>query len=1088
MLEGLVAVRRMSLDASASSDFEGMAALLVVPSERLDWMKLPAFRSMFEAARENGVPIVYWDGADTNTSDGQVLAQYADHIFTWSSERITFYENSCVNATTIQVLKNGVNPLHYSPVGAGGNREEFVIYNPGVLPGTGESRQYLAWVLEGLMKSKKALLITEGSFESPIRSTAPYMVSKEFAVHLDRISRLSDFSIVENAIMASQEDFSPDVVDQMAMGKLVLSTYSQGVNSHHPYVHIANSSDDVASTLDSLSSRELLAAQNAGVREAFTDHHAYDRVTTILATLGLVESESAKERVLGVSKEPSDALRQNMSVQTCGMVPVIDWNELSEYRDEYDVLLPLNPAWHYSPTYVQDHVAAFSYQGSNVTMKLDCAPSDAVDRRHQFTDALTALEMTAWWKPDERYLSSPERLSSSFDNAYAIDQEGFSRSRDRINVDPGRKLHLDDEARLKESASAFSVAGKRLNLELSVIVPIYNNGDHLRHKCFASLVRSSIFNKMQILLVNDGSSDPQTIETIDQLARTYENVEAFHFPKGGSGSASRPRNAGLQLASTPYVTYLDPDNEATEDGYAKLLEDLKAYGEAQFAVGNISVWRHRYVPQRYHQRLLDAFGDDMDQNGTVHLPHHAIARVDFRPISIQAAVIRTAWLKSLGLEQPLGAVGQDTFFFQQMLHYADRIRIHDTSVHTYYGVVANSTVNDISPRFFEKYVPLERARSEWVKSVGLLEEYQNTRLERFLRTWHLVKLERVSDEEWLEAAETIAEFTSYYEKSTWNSRGVRNFFARLEKERTRVGSPLNAPADEPVQSPVRAEDIERSGANLPLLIYSSLRRLNFHASFGAMKYRTDLSEGSTLDSLLINKDSETLVVAFHGALTSGKKELPHFEWLRTLQNTEYSSLFVSDPTLYMSKGLNLAWYIGSESLDLRPILAQLVRKAAAATGAKNIILTGSSGGGFASLQVGAYLPDSLSLAYNPQTDVRRYHWTVQERLRKRIFPQLSDGRDRVRDSWTLSLGTRTSVLRRYQQNPQNEFWVVQNMNDQHHVTEHYRPFREQVESSATNNDSRFIEYPGPHGHYPPNRELFLGLLEDGVARLRQKGV
>jgi len=288
---------------------------------------------------------------------------------------------------------------------------------------------------------------------------------------------------------------------------------------------------------------------------------------------------------------------------------------------------------------------------------------------------------------------------------------------------------------------------------------------------------------MHILLVNDGSTDPTTVDTIEELAATFPNVTAFHHPKGGSGSASRPRNAGLDLAQTPYVTYLDPDNEATEDGFAILLDDIKQHQDVDFCIGNISVWQRKFSGQKYYQRLVTAFAEEMDVSGTIHLPDRAIVRVGFRPISIQAAVIRSSWLKSLGIRQPLGAVGQDTFFFQQMFHYAKQIRPFDIHVHTYYSAVANSTVNSVSPRFFKKYAPLEKARSEWVKEEGLLEDYRAERLEYFLRNWHLAKLTKVSSEQWLEAAEIIEEFTSYYEPKNWKSPKVRAFFAELEARR-----------------------------------------------------------------------------------------------------------------------------------------------------------------------------------------------------------------------------------------------------------------------------------------------------------------
>src|SRR5699024_11931705 len=55
----------------------------------------------------------------------------------------------------------------------------------------------------------------------------------------------------------------------------------------------------------------------------------------------------------------------------------------------------------------------------------------------------------------------------------------------------------------------------------------------------------------------------------------------------GSGSASKPRNQGVKIASTDYITYLDPDNEATGDGYASMLEKIQEKN-VDMVVGNIA--------------------------------------------------------------------------------------------------------------------------------------------------------------------------------------------------------------------------------------------------------------------------------------------------------------------------------------------------------------------------------------------------------------------------------------------------------------------------------------------------------------------
>ena len=70
-----------------------------------------------------------------------------------------------------------------------------------------------------------------------------------------------------------------------------------------------------------------------------------------------------------------------------------------------------------------------------------------------------------------------------------------------------------------ETSDDTSIKKEDQEKELAVIVPVYNNGKYLIGRCFRSLLRSSIFDKMQIYLVDDGSTDTKTYDIIDELSK-----------------------------------------------------------------------------------------------------------------------------------------------------------------------------------------------------------------------------------------------------------------------------------------------------------------------------------------------------------------------------------------------------------------------------------------------------------------------------------------------------------------------------------------------------------------------------------------
>ncbi len=738
------------------------------------------------------IPAVFWDYGFEEPSESSLrLARSCSAAFAASEEQVLRYEEllaGAEGAPAVELLPSAVNPLHHSPIGSRGGLDPqspdalasrtVVFSHAWAPPRPDQAGELLEWILDAVIETGLPLALPLGGAgqeavaDLPARHR-PYLTSARTARETAEIDRRTDIGVTLNPVADSQSAVAPRVLEMLASGTMVLASYNQGVNSYFPEVHLANSEQDVSGALRSLTAEELRRVQADGIRQVFLERHAAEQLSRLLRTAGISVPEPSAPRVLAVAPEVTAELKESLTAgQTHPVQELITWGQLEDRPGDYEVLLPVSAGRHYSPGYVADHLAAFTYQSAEVTAKLDgdALSTDALAHRHyEDLGALGApLELTAWWRPSAELLS-PETLRASDRRVYAIDHLGHRPAESR------RALALEDA----ESARSPEAEG----LDLTVIVPVYNNGGHLRHKAFASLRRSSVFERMHILLVDDGSTDPMTLGTVEELAAEWPNVTAYRHAPGGSGSASRPRNTGLELTGTRYVTYLDPDNEMVEDGFARLLAELEEHPEADFAVGGMTIWSTGLRGQDYHQVLMETFSDCVDDQGTIHVPGDALARLHFRPFGIQTLVARTGWLQSLGLEQPVGAVGQDTYFFQQMLHYAKRIRTVRTPIHTYYAVVSNSTVNTINARYFDKYRALDEARARWLREVGLLEAYNRTRLERFTEQWHLSKLRRVPEDQWLEAAENLADLLANYGPRKWESLRIQEFFARLEQAR-----------------------------------------------------------------------------------------------------------------------------------------------------------------------------------------------------------------------------------------------------------------------------------------------------------------
>ncbi|WP_376742664.1 hypothetical protein [Ensifer canadensis] len=118
--------------------------------------------------------------------------------------------------------------------------------------------------------------------------------------------------------------------------------------------------------------------------------------------------------------------------------------------------------------------------------------------------------------------------------------------------------------------------------------------------------------------------------------------------------------------------------------------------------------------------------------------------------------------------------------------------------------------------------------------------------------------------------------------------------------------------------------------------------------------------------------SRNLVVHFSGAMVRAPdRHLPYLAGLDLTSDLDCAFLAIDDPSLQYADDLALGWHIGTKDFSLKEILPGVIQHVAALTASDNIILTGGSGGGFASLLYGSLIPSTV-VAFNPQTNIARY--------------------------------------------------------------------------------------------------------------------
>lgn len=104
---------------------------------------------------------------------------------------------------------------------------------------------------------------------------------------------------------------------------------------------------------------------------------------------------------------------------------------------------------------------------------------------------------------------------------------------------------------------------------ISVVVPIYNVEDYLK-PCVDSIINQD-YENLEIILVDDGSTD-RCGSICDEYAMNDTRIRVIHKANGGLSDA---RNAGIDIATGEFITFVDSDDALITDTISYLYRILK---------------------------------------------------------------------------------------------------------------------------------------------------------------------------------------------------------------------------------------------------------------------------------------------------------------------------------------------------------------------------------------------------------------------------------------------------------------------------------------------------------------------------------
>ncbi|MGN0366758.1 MAG: glycosyltransferase family 2 protein [Suilimivivens sp.] len=221
---------------------------------------------------------------------------------------------------------------------------------------------------------------------------------------------------------------------------------------------------------------------------------------------------------------------------------------------------------------------------------------------------------------------------------------------------------------------------------LSFAVPCYNSAAYMA-KCVESLLKGE--EDVEIIIVNDGSSD-DTARIADEYAAKYPTiVKAVHKENGGHGSAV---NAGIENATGLFFKVVDSDDWVKEEAYMQILDTLRSLAGGEkvldMLISNFvyeKVGENRHKVMRYKHALPQNQIFTWQEVKHFHKGQYML---------MHSVIFRTKLLKECGLKLPERTFYVDNLYVYEPLPFVRNMYYLDVNFYRYYIGRSDQSVNE----------------------------------------------------------------------------------------------------------------------------------------------------------------------------------------------------------------------------------------------------------------------------------------------------------------------------------------------------------------------------------------------------------
>lgn len=271
--------------------------------------------------------------------------------------------------------------------------------------------------------------------------------------------------------------------------------------------------------------------------------------------------------------------------------------------------------------------------------------------------------------------------------------------------------------------------------KISIIIPAYNIEDYIG-ECLDSVVNQT-YRNIEIIVVNDGSKD-STPQIIDKYASQDDRIRVVHKTNGGLSSA---RNAGLDIMTGEYVSFIDGDDYVESNLYQSIVSDI------------IDKNRDVDIIQFGLRIFFDKCDNEPIHSSTLHRLSHFRADSILENLLIKGNMLSIYVCDKLykvkifdNVRFSVGRYYEDLPVSLEVLFYADSIIATDMFFYNYRKGRLNSISYKIDEKLFDENAIFEEMKDKYASNKRLYYIIDNYSIDRLI-AWYVKVMKFVPENE-----------------------------------------------------------------------------------------------------------------------------------------------------------------------------------------------------------------------------------------------------------------------------------------------------------------------------------------------------